>query len=82
MILKHSLCVGLVFYNLAPGPDGVSGRISILFFNLLVQLLMPFSYMSFYVANRCRTPCDFVMARYNLAIMMLYFLALTCDADF
>ena len=43
---------GLVFYNLQPGPDSAQSRISVLFFILLAQQLMPFTYMSFYVANR------------------------------
>jgi len=47
------VAAGLVYYNLAPVPGGSFGRISILFFNLLAQLLLPFSYMSFYVAKRC-----------------------------
>ena len=46
------MCAGLAFYNLGEGPDNVSKRLALLFFILLLFELLPFCYMSFYVADR------------------------------
>ncbi len=43
---------GLAFYNLSDGPESVSKRLALLFFILLLFELLPFCYMSFYVADR------------------------------
>ena len=43
---------GLVFYDLPPGLSSVQSRLAVLFFQVLTQQLLPFTYMSFYVANR------------------------------
>ena len=46
------LPAGLAFYNLSDGPESVSKRLALLFFILLLFELLPFCYMSFYVADR------------------------------
>ena len=46
------LLAGLAFYNLGDGPEAVSKRLALLFFILLLFELLPFCYMSFYVADR------------------------------
>ena len=46
------LRAGLAFYNLSDGPESVSKRLALLFFILLLFELLPFCYMSFYVADR------------------------------
>jgi hypothetical protein len=43
---------GLAFYDLSSGPDSVTKRLALLFFILLLFELLPFCYMSFYVADR------------------------------
>ncbi|BDA42962.1 ABC transporter G family member 22 [Coccomyxa sp. Obi] len=43
---------GLAFYDLPSGPDSVTRRLALLFFILLLFELLPFCYMSFYVADR------------------------------
>ena len=47
-----ALPAGLAFYNLSDGPESVSKRLALLFFILLLFELLPFCYMSFYVADR------------------------------
>ena len=46
------MLAGLAFYNLGDGPEAVSKRLALLFFILLLFELLPFCYMSFYVADR------------------------------
>ncbi len=43
---------GLVFFNLSEGPESTEKRLALLFFVLLLFELLPFCYMSFYVADR------------------------------
>ena len=43
---------GLAFFDLSAGPEAVEKRLALLFFILLLFELLPFCYMSFYVADR------------------------------
>ena len=43
---------GLAFFDMSEGPESVSKRLALLFFILLLFELLPFCYMSFYVADR------------------------------
>ena len=43
---------GLAFFNLSGGAEAVEKRLALLFFILLLFELLPFCYMSFYVADR------------------------------
>lgn len=45
-------CAGLAFFDLSDGPEAVEKRLALLFFILLLFELLPFCYMSFYVADR------------------------------
>ena len=49
----HAHCpAGLAFFDLTGGPEAVEKRLALLFFILLLFELLPFCYMSFYVADR------------------------------
>ena len=50
--LEACATAGLVFYNLSEGPESTEKRLALLFFVLLLFELLPFCYMSFYVADR------------------------------
>ena len=46
------MCAGLVFDSLPEGAASTEQRLALLFFMLLLYQLMPFCFMSFYVADR------------------------------
>ena len=50
--LLCAIGAGLVFFNLTDGAESVEKRLALLFFLLLLFELLPFCYMSFYVADR------------------------------
>ena len=46
------MCAGLTFFDLGEAPQDTFQRLSALFFIMLLFELLPFCYMSFYVADR------------------------------
>ncbi len=50
--LRCMACAGLTFFDLGEAPQDTFQRLSALFFIMLLFELLPFCYMSFYVADR------------------------------
>ena len=56
---------GLVFIALPPGPNSVFQRLAILFFTMMMYELLPFCYMSLYIADRKFYAADVASGLYH-----------------